>query len=221
MSDVDWTEWEVQAHPTEELFERLRCVTLAGDPGVRIYAEADICLTTVRPQRLAAAQYYVLRPVLERMRALRWHLEAKGLNLLQLEGYLTLTHSRTGEVVDLLPPIVEWSEEANGEVFDLINDGVHRCYLAYLEHRKVQVAYVEGVPAEFPFYAYPIPGDCWAKMKVRSEITPDVLKRWRRIADKKALYRNFDSAFRGVSGRRKEDKQRHYKGFREHVREGV
>jgi len=204
---VEWSEWEVEAHSTEELFAGLREVPLQGDARVLVYADSAMSLEVREPTELVMAQYYVLRPLLERMRSLRLHLESLGHDLLQLEGYLTMTNQRTGEVCDLLPPIVEESVEANGRCFWLVNDGVHRVYLAYLEHRPLRVVHITDVAA--PFYAYPIPGDCWAKLQLMDERPPDLLKRWLRVEDKLALYRDFNRVFRGVSGRRAEDRRRY------------
>jgi hypothetical protein len=78
-------------------------------------------------------------------------------------------------------------------------------YVARLEWKTPQVAYIRGIPAGYPYYAYPIPGDnCWDVVKILegSHIPSGLIKKWHRISDNKTLYRNFNSSFTNVGGPR-------------------
>jgi len=113
---------------------------------------------------------------------------------LTIEGY--------DEKVDLLPPVIEEFIEKNGRVVRIINDGMHRVYLAFLEWIVPQVIYVRGVPKNLPYYAFPIPEQDWTKIEIVDDIPARYIKKWHRIEKNKRLYRNFNSAFINVGGPR-------------------
>jgi len=99
----------------------------------------------------------------------------------------------------LYPPIVEESLEADGTLALVINDGMHRLYLARLEWVVPQVVYIRGVPKEYPYYAYPR-REGWAGLDLLAE-NPDpkvYLKKCHRTRDNKRLYRDFQAVFQNV-----------------------
>lgn len=103
--------------------------------------------------------------------------------------------------MDLLPPIVEESVENDGSVHLIINDGMHRVYMALREWFIPQVALIRGVPKDLPYYAFPVPGG-WDKVEERDDLPDGYLKKWHRIKNYYSLYRNFNSAFTNVGGPR-------------------
>ncbi len=133
---------------------------------------------------------------------LRWSLKARGVDLFRINGYVTYTvrlDDGSEVVYDLYPPIVEESFEADGTLALLINDGMHRLYLARLEWIIPQVAYIRGVPKAYPYYAYPRP-ERWQGLDLLAE-NPDpktYLKKCHRQQDNKRLFRDFQAVFRNV-----------------------
>ena len=86
-----------------------------------------------------------------------------------------------------------------------INDGMHRCYLAKAERKKIEVVYVRGVPKDLPYYAYPIIGG-WDSVERINSLEKGYIKKWHRLKDNKKLYRNFDSSFKTCSKPRTQTK---------------
>lgn len=195
----------VEKHDPEKLVENLRKVSMLKRPDVFPYAEAEISLELASFSDVLPAQRYVLSDALRRVQHLEWELGRFNINLFALEGYVTIWTDMSPEPIDVLPPIVESSTEANGQPVNIINDGMHRMYAARLEWKKPQVARIKGVPAEYPYYAYPIPGEnCWDVVEILegSHIHSGLIKKWHRISDNKTLYRNFNSSFINVGGPR-------------------
>lgn len=192
---------KVQYRSEGELLERLRRVTLLKRPDVVVYRDAAISLEEIPIQDLYPAQRYVLVQELQKVRHLKWELEQFGFDLFHLNGYLKIWVEGVEEPFDLLPPVVEESTERNGQVVNLINDGMHRLYLAYLEWVVPQVIVVRGVPEDLPYYAFPIP-EKWKGVQMVHELPPGYIKKWHRIRDYHSLYRNFNSAFDNVGAPR-------------------
>jgi hypothetical protein len=89
--------------------------------------------------------------------------------------------------------------EADGSVALIINDGMHRLYLARLEWVVPQVTYIRGVPREYPYYAFPR-RERWEGLDLLAE-NPDpqtYLKKCHRRRDNKRLYRDFQAVFQNV-----------------------
>ena len=122
----------VEHFPTADLVARLRRVTMLKRPDLEVYAEAHISLERIAVESLTPAQRYVLAPELLKVRELGWELERFGYDLFQLDGYLRVRLQGVDQPITVLPPVVEESIERNGRVVNIINDGMHRLYLAYL-----------------------------------------------------------------------------------------
>ncbi|MBF0342858.1 MAG: hypothetical protein HQL06_01380 [Nitrospirae bacterium] len=180
-----------------ELIDRLRRVTLLTDKSVYPYKDAYISLERISADSLMPAQYYVCSEILKEVRQLKWALQAEGVDMFGLDGYVKMWIDGEDAPVDLLPVIVEESIENNGSVVNIINDGMHRCCVARLDWLIPQVVFVRGVPKGLPYYAYPIPGG-WDKVSIVDSLSDGFLKKWHRIKDYKSLYRNFNSAFDNV-----------------------
>ena len=169
---------------------------------VLVYSQALISLEQIHPDCLNPPQNYIWLQELRKTQELRWSLSAWGVDLFRLDGYVTYTVRLAGgeEVVyDLYPPIVEESFEADGRLALIINDGMHRLYLARMEWVVPQVTYVRGIPKEYPYYAFPRPGG-WEGLDLLAD-NPDpqrYLKKCHRTRHNKKLYRDFQAVFHNV-----------------------
>ncbi|OGP69990.1 MAG: hypothetical protein A2Z73_00585 [Deltaproteobacteria bacterium RBG_13_60_28] len=192
----------LKRHTAAELIAKLREVPLLEQPDVFVYSQALITLEQIQTDCLHPPQNYIWLQELRKTQELRWSLAAQGVDLFRLDGYVTYTvlgEDGTEEVYDLYPPIVEESVEADGTLALLINDGMHRLYLARLEWVVPQVAYIRGVPKAYPYYAFPRQQG-WMGLDLLAE-NPDprtYLKKCHRQRDNKKLFRDFQAVFRNV-----------------------
>ena len=191
----------VERFPEDVLLEKLRNVTMLKAPEVKVYDKAFISIETIAVSRLSPPQNYILRSELKKVRELKWALEDHGIDIYRLDGFVRLMLEGQEETIDLLPPIVEESIERDGSVHLIVNDGMHRVYMAMREWVIPQVVLVRGIPKHLPYYAFPVPGG-WTNIEERDDLPPGYLKKWHRIHDYHALYRNFNSAFKNVGGPR-------------------
>lgn len=191
-------------HNEADLIERLRRVCMLKDRAAFPYKTASISLRRVTFDDVVPAQRYVLESELKKAQNMQWELAALGIDIFHLNGYVTLHTDQSSEPIDLLPPIVESAREANGETAAIINDGMHRMFLARLEWQSPQVVFIEDVPAAYPYYAYPIPGGDWREVTILpgDAVPAGFTKKWHRVSDNKTLYRDFNSAFNNVGGPR-------------------
>jgi len=195
----------VEKHDKAALVQNLRKVSMLKRPDVFPYLKADISLARMPFSSVLPAQRYVLSDALHRAQHLEWELSRFGIDLFALDGYVTIWTDQSPEPIDVLPAIVESMAESNGQWVNIINDGMHRMYAARLEWKIPQVAFIQGVSPEYPYYAYPIPGDnCWDVIQILEgdSIPSGLIKKWHRISDNKTLYRNFNSSFINVGGPR-------------------
>ena len=192
---------QVERFPEEALVEKLHDVTMLKAPDVKIYDKTLISLEKIAVSNLSPPQNYILRSELKKVRELKWALEKHDVDIFELNGFVRLTLEESPEPVDLLPPVVEESIERDGSIHFLINDGMHRVYMALREWVIPQVILVRGVPKELPYYAFPVPGG-WASVEERENLPEGYLKKWHRIENYHALYRNFNSSFINVGGPR-------------------
>ncbi len=192
----------LETHPAAELMERLRRVPLLEQPEVLVYEQALISLEEIHTNYLHPPQNYIWLQELRKVQELRWALAAQGVDLFRLNGYVTYTVRQADgndARYDVYPPIVEESIEADGTLVALINDGMHRLYLARLEWVIPQVVYVRGIPKAYPYYAYPRP-QRWEGLDLLAE-NPDpktYLKKCHRRRENKRLYRDFQAVFNNV-----------------------
>jgi hypothetical protein len=193
---------DVERHSVQELIDRLRRVPLLEQPDIFLYEKAFISLECIHTNILHPPQNYIWLEELRKVQNLRWSLSAHGVDLFRLDGYVTYTvrqEDGSDATYDVYPPIIEESIEVDGTVAFLINDGMHRVYLARLEWVVPQVVYVRGLPKEYPYYAYPRP-ERWEGIDLLAE-NPNpkkYLKKCHRIRDNKHLYRNFQAVFKNV-----------------------
>jgi len=191
----------VERFPEDVLVKKLRGVTMLKAPEIKIYDKAFISVEKISVASLSPPQNYILREELKKVRKLKWALEEHGVDIFELDGFVRLGFEGASEPVDLLPPIVEESIEKDGAVHLIVNDGMHRVYMAMREWVIPQVVLIRGIPKELPYYAFPVPGG-WTNIEERDDLPPGYLKKWHRIENYHALYRNFNSAFLNVGGPR-------------------
>jgi hypothetical protein len=191
----------VERFPQDLLIEKLRDVTMLKQPDVKVYTDAFLSVEKISPGRMAPPQNYILRSELKKVRELKWALEEHGVDIFELNGWVRLFMEDSEEPIDLLPPIIEESIEKDGSVHLIVCDGMHRIYMALREWIVPEVVYVRGTPKDLPYYAFPVPGG-WAGIEEREDLPPGYLKKWHRIPNYHALYRNYNSVFENVGGPR-------------------
>lgn len=192
----------VDRHSPAALVEALRRVPLLNQPNTLVYERALITLEQIHTDHLHPPQNYIWLQELRKVQELRWSLLAWDIDLFKLDGYVTYTvklADGSQADFDVYPPIIEESIEADGSVALIINDGMHRVYLARLERLIPQVVFIRGVPKAYPYYAYPRP-EGWLGIDLLPE-NPDpqrYLKKCHRRRDNKRLYRDFQAVFHNV-----------------------
>src|SRR4030066_1994916 len=100
----------LQRHSAPELIAKLKEGPLLKQPDVFVYQQALITLEQIHTDCLNPAQSYLWLQELRKTQELRWSLAAQGVDLFQLDGYVTYTvrgEDGTEEVYDLYPPLVE------------------------------------------------------------------------------------------------------------------
>ncbi len=191
----------IERHSVEELIANLRKVGMLTRPEVRVYADCPIDLTSLHTDDIAPAQRYVLTKELLKVRDLRWALRKHGADLFKLDGYVTIWLEGYDDPIDVLPPVVEESHEADGSTVKILNDGMHRVYLSRMERSPIQVIYVRNVPEEHPYYAFPLVNG-WNDVEIVQDLPEGYIKKWHRIENYKSLYRDFNTGFQNVGGPR-------------------
>jgi hypothetical protein len=196
---------KVELHSQTELLTNLRRVVMLKDPNSYPYAQAALTVTTLPWSEIRPAQRYILADGLQKVHCLEWELKEHGLDIFKLDGYVTVWTDQSSEPIDLLPPVVETVNEADGSLINIINDGMHRMYAARLEWKLPNIVLVRNLPEKYPYYAYPIPGsNPWDQISLveGGTIPASLIKKWHRTEDNKLLYRDFNSAFINVGGPR-------------------
>lgn len=191
----------VEQFSEADFVDRLREITMLKAPEVKVYEKAFISLERLKVDQLAPPQSYILRSELKKVRELKWALQEHGIDIFQLNGFVRMWLEDNPDPVEILPPVVEESIEKDGSVHFIICDGMHRVYMALREWVVPQVVLIRGIPKELPYYAFPIPGG-WDRVEERDDIPEGYLKKWHRIENYHALYRNFNSTFSNVGGPR-------------------
>lgn len=206
----------IKLHSTRELMTKLRDITMLKNKDVKPYVNADISITSIHTNQLAPAQLYVLRDEFEKVRSLRWALlDNCNIDILQMAsssmpndngqvGYIEFSlSSKPDEVITVLPPIVEVSVEGDKSKVNIINDGMHRCFLARVSHIVPFVVLVDRVPTNLPYYAYPLAGG-WNDVKMVEKLSASFMKKYHRFpnGEYQKYYRDFNSSFINVGGPR-------------------
>jgi hypothetical protein len=188
----------------DELLAALKRTRLRGFDGARPYEHATLELRPATDtDELAPAQRYVLKPGVDKILELREALLPHGVDLFALDGGAYVrTDEAPGEQIPVIPPVVEESLEPDGRTVLVINDGIHRVYAARSVGTRITTVVARGVPPEYPYYAYALPGG-WAEVAELDELQPGYQKKEYRHPDNyKALFREFNDVFPGVQKQR-------------------
>lgn len=200
---------DVKVSSAEDLIERMKNVPLKKQPDIKVYENTFITLENIHCNNIFPTQNYIWLKELYKVQELRWGLLEYGVDIFNLNGFVTYTvnykddFSEFDMIYDMYPPVVEESFEKDGNMIMLINDGMHRLWLARQEHIIPQVVYVRGIPKEYPYYAFPRVNK-WNGIDILEE-NPDAkiyIKKYHRIKNNKSLYRNFQAVFSNVGGPR-------------------
>jgi len=199
----------VQKFSEKEFLGRLKNVTMLKAPKIRPYKEAVVTLEQLTTDDLYCPQRYLIEQNLKDIAELNWALQRKGVDMFNLDGFVRFWLEGDKNPHDILPIIVEESIEENGKVVNIVCDGMHRAYMARTYLKMPQVAFVRGIPKEFPYYNYPVHiGAEWDKIDLFPSLPlPEgYLKKWTREENYKAYYKDFNSQFKNVSVARSEVK---------------
>lgn len=185
----------------------LRQTRLRGFDGARPYASASLSLESLRPDDLAPAQNYVLEPTVRTVLDLRSALLAWDVDVFALPGALRVVTD--DETIPVLPPIVEESVEPDGRTVLLVNDGMHRVFAARRLSSPITCVVARGVPAQYPYYAYALPGGWPAVTPLASLPDGHQKKDYRRPSAYKDLFREFNALYPGVQAQRRRTNPAH------------
>jgi hypothetical protein len=194
--------------PQAELLRRISRTRLKGHDQYPIYEGSQLALLSMNTDDLAPAQRYVLDEDVRRVHALRTYFLEKGIDIFALkDGILFWYREDDGSEegpVPLVPPVVEESFEPEGKTVLIVNDGMHRVYAAREKGLDINCIVIRNVPAQFPYYAYALPGG-WPDVTRLTEI-PDgyVKKAYRDTKNYKGLFRDFNAVLPGVQKQRKQ-----------------
>jgi hypothetical protein len=193
-----------------ELLARIRRTPLRGFGGARPYATADVALeAALDPERLVPTQRYVLAPNVDRILELRSALLPYGLDVFALDGGAYVRTREAEQPVPVIPPVVEESRDARGREVLLVNDGLHRVFAARSIGSPITAVVVRDVPAEYPYYAFPLESG-WSEVARLDELPDGFEKKAYRNPDNyKALFREFNEVFPGVQEQRKPSNPAH------------
>jgi len=181
-------------------------VHLKNRPDLTIYKNAKITLKeNVNTKDIIFSQYYVLEKDLEEISDCRAALLEYGVDIFRLKGFVQVTSLNKNnnhlQVFDVLPPVVEISVADGG--IPLLNDGMHRLYLAHMANSPINAVFIEDFDLNYPYYALPnLEG--WKNVS-RCEQVPDIKKNYR-IKEYKTLFRDFNTAFLNVTQSRTDKK---------------
>ena len=200
---------KIKQFSPQELIRKLKEVGMLKAPRQKPYKDAVITLEKLNTDGLYCPQRYLIEENLIDIANLNWAMKKKGIDIFNLKGFVRFWLEGENIPRDILPIIVEESIEENGEVVNLICDGMHRAYLARTYFKTPQVAFIRGIPKKFPYYNYPVyQGADWSKLDLFPNLPlPDgYIKKWTREENYKAYYKDFNSQFKNVSVARSEVK---------------
>lgn len=193
---------------TEDTIARFKKTRLKGFGQPYVYGNARLELApAVDPESLAPTQRYVLKSDLEAIFAIEEMFRPHGIDIYALTGALLFWVEHDGEEegpIPFCPPIVEESVEPDGRTVLIINDGMHRIAAARKRGRPINVILARGVPAEYPYYAFPRP-EGWTDLLELDELPDGFQKKAYRIPENyKSLFRDFNEVFPGIQKQRKQ-----------------
>ena len=193
---------KVKKFSEKELIKRLKLVRMLKAPQKQPYKDAVITLEKLDTSELCCPQRYLIEQNLMEIAELDWEMKRFGVDIFNLDGFVRFKMEGENFERDILPIIVEESIEANGRIANIVCDGMHRAFVARTRWLIPQVAFIRGIPKQFPYYNYPVAkGDKWDKLDLFPSLPlPDgYIKKWVRAKNYKAFYKDFNSQFKNVS----------------------
>lgn len=183
----------INSYPVEDLIEKVLKVRLVGHDQPVAYSSAKIVCVPVK--EMVPCQRYLHAPTLATVSEVVKSLQNKfWMSPSRMYGWVELV-TDSGEKIPFLPPVIEWSLPDNKHI---ICDGMHRVSVLHMLSEWINV--VVATPADYPYYAYPLPGG-WSDVEIVSTV-PEHKKRYREPEDHKALFRDFNAVFPGVQKKR-------------------
>ncbi len=196
--------------PWSELESMIRSVPLKqrapdGSP-IQVYRDARVTLRAFHHEDVNPTTFYLLQSGLELQRVLHEHLRDNyGIDTLALQGAVELLDVDAQKVWTLTPPIIEVTpreiryvaqeaeityEDSQRILVPIIMDGAHRVALARSLGRTFSAVHISGADPAYPFYAHPNGWDRVAVVDTVPKTKPE--KKWYRMEDCYAVYRDFD-----------------------------
>jgi hypothetical protein len=198
-----------------ELLTRLKKTPLRGFDNVEVYKDATLSLErAIDPEILMPPQRYVLTQGIRVVEDLADSFETLGIDIFGLTGALLFwpegSDPEKDNPIPFLPPMVEESYEPD-RIVKLVNDGMHRVYIARKRSRTINIVYATNVPREYPYYAYAML-EGWGAVREFDELPDEFQKKDYRNPDNyKALFRQFNKVFPGIQEQRKQSNPAHIK----------
>ncbi len=191
---------------TDTLIQLLKEVHLKKKPHLKIFKNSQITLKeNVSPDDICFSQYYVLEKDLNEISLTRKSLLEYGVDIFCLKGFIRVFYRDPEDyqvkIFDVLPPVVEISDADGG--IPLLDDGMHRVYLAREAGCTINVVEIAQVDPQYPYYALPNEAG-WKNLRRCAEV-PDIKKNYR-IKDYKLLFRDFNTSFINVTQSRTDKK---------------
>lgn len=190
---------EIKKHSEQELIAALRRVSLLHNTTVFPYQHAQIQLDNIAVKDIHPSQFYYLEDAVLQIRDLENALQKHGVDLFHINGYLTYK-TFEGSLCTLLPPIVEYQTDQQGNIVPLLNDGIHRILYAQRKGKEaIQVVSIRHADEKYPLMGYPNPNG-WRDVKAAEKVPEPKDKRIWRVPVEQGymLYRNFNSVFESV-----------------------
>lgn len=192
----------MREHSTEELIRKIKSTPLICDESIRPYADADVCVKKFGTDVLSPTTFYLIKSNVELQRVLREVLMREfDINIFNIDRYFEI--KTDNGMRSLVPPITHRSDVDGGVV--LLEDGAHRVFVARELAEPVTCVYIEGVPTDMPFYAFPNPNG-WDDVSLFDDVSQVKQKKKYRVDNKEEeykLYRLYDAVFPGIGKPRK------------------
>lgn len=180
---------DYKLHPSPDLLNVIRNTYLLSDKKVLPFAKSDIFVKKTSKDALFPTQKFVLNEQLKKIEFLYNFFEKQGLNIANLDGYISY---RVRDVVTdfvLTPPIVEVIENR-----PLLIDGQHRCFFFDSQNLNFNAVFIDGIEQQyFPYQSHN--PRAWDDVCVFDKILPKgFVRKDMRYTDKekkKSLFRQY------------------------------